>query len=435
MSQPNRSDAQEDGFPADAQVSARAEALIERGLERYGTGDLLGALCDWEHALVLLPKSARASEYVQYVRENFEILDAEWRAAKEMAARAAAMGPPCPDMGEDVTDAYDLVEVAFEPPTPIPVRALAPAPAAVPQGDEGWDLEELTAPVRRPAPLPDAAEKSPIVTVLPAQSATGAPDLDLDFLPLDLAGQPEHPVGPAGDDEDPTKERSAISGGSFEDAGEDLFPDLEIGADFDDGTTSERRSEKAPESHGTDTAVASAPRPPAVIVDAALLHEEGADELETTNGRGIGIGGTPPEGAALSAKGREDRLRQRAGELLRLAREAAEREDYSAAIDAVEAVLAEDAEGVVAPVMLHRYRELLIRVYEGYIGGMTQVPLVAVPLHQIAAENLDHRTGFLLSRIDGLLSFDDILDVSGMPRLDAYRILARLLRRGFLEVR
>jgi hypothetical protein len=77
----------------------------------------------------------------------------------------------------------------------------------------------------------------------------------------------------------------------------------------------------------------------------------------------------------------------------------------------------------------------LHRIYEGHIGDMAQVPLVAVPLHTIAAAELDHRTGFLLSRIDGMLSFEDILDVAGMPRMEAYRILSRLLRKGFIEVR
>jgi len=34
-----------------------------------------------------------------------------------------------------------------------------------------------------------------------------------------------------------------------------------------------------------------------------------------------------------------------------------------------------------------------------------------------------------------MLTFDDILDVCGMPRIDAYKILSRLLRSGMIEVR
>ena len=44
-------------------------------------------------------------------------------------------------------------------------------------------------------------------------------------------------------------------------------------------------------------------------------------------------------------------------------------------------------------------------------------------------------TGFLLSRIDGMLTYEDIVDIAGMPRLEAYRILSSLLRSGLIEAR
>jgi sugar-specific transcriptional regulator TrmB len=34
-----------------------------------------------------------------------------------------------------------------------------------------------------------------------------------------------------------------------------------------------------------------------------------------------------------------------------------------------------------------------------------------------------------------MLSFEEILDVAGMPRMEAYKILSALLRRGFIDVR
>jgi hypothetical protein len=43
---------------------------------------------------------------------------------------------------------------------------------------------------------------------------------------------------------------------------------------------------------------------------------------------------------------------------------------------------------------------------------------------------IDSRTGFLLSLIDGASTFEAILDVCGMPRLDALRILDDLVQRG-----
>jgi hypothetical protein len=132
---------------------------------------------------------------------------------------------------------------------------------------------------------------------------------------------------------------------------------------------------------------------------------------------------------------REERIRRRVTDLLKSAEDAAGKGEFLTAVAQVELVMQEDEEGVIAPVLLHRHRDLLYRIYEGHIGDMHAVPLVAVPLHEIAGQALDHRTGFLLSRIDGMLSFEDILDVAGMPRMEAYQILSNLLRKGMIEVR
>jgi hypothetical protein len=171
-----------------------------------------------------------------------------------------------------------------------------------------------------------------------------------------------------------------------------------------------------------------------VIVDERLLE-------------GAGLPGTIPPGGDPDRTSdfrprrdpgrdvREERIRRRVTELLKSAEDAAGKGEFLAAVASVEQVMQEDEEGVIAPVMLHRHRDLLYRIYEGHIGDMHAVPLVAVPLHEIAGQALDHRTGFLLSRIDGMLSFEDILDVAGMPRMEAYQILSNLLRKGVIEVR
>ena len=148
----------------------------------------------------------------------------------------------------------------------------------------------------------------------------------------------------------------------------------------------------------------------------------------------------PPSGqhgaaARETREVREERVRQTVADLLKQAEDAATGGDFLAAVTAVETATRTDEEGTVAPVLLHRHRDLLYRIYEGHIGDMHAVPLVAVPLHEIAGQTLDHRTGFLLSRIDGMLSFEDILDVAGMPRMEAYQILSNLLRKGVIEVR
>ncbi len=77
--------------------------------------------------------------------------------------------------------------------------------------------------------------------------------------------------------------------------------------------------------------------------------------------------------------------------------------------------------------MLDRIKGQLQEVYTQRIGDLEEVPTVLVPRHEIVWQNLDHRTGFLLSRIDGFLSYQDIIDVSGMPMFEACRILVGLM--------
>jgi hypothetical protein len=104
---------------------------------------------------------------------------------------------------------------------------------------------------------------------------------------------------------------------------------------------------------------------------------------------------------------------------------------------AAAAATADDAmdRGAAGEALARNEAPALCRLFELALVDLRQIPLLAMPLAHIATKELDHRAGFLLSRIDGLLSFDDIVDVSGMSRLDALRLLSRLVRLGFIEVR
>jgi hypothetical protein len=76
------------------------------------------------------------------------------------------------------------------------------------------------------------------------------------------------------------------------------------------------------------------------------------------------------------------------------------------------------------------YLSLLEKIYEGVIGSFS-----LVPNHGGNVPDLDPRAAFLLSRIDGSLTTDDLLEVSGMPRLEAMRVLALLIRHGAVVTR
>ena len=73
-------------------------------------------------------------------------------------------------------------------------------------------------------------------------------------------------------------------------------------------------------------------------------------------------------------------------------------------------------------------QQLVVQAYELAIG-----PLDQPVRHGAAPAMLDPRTAFMLSRIDGLMSVDELLEISGMSRFDALRLLAQLVRQGVVE--
>ncbi len=68
------------------------------------------------------------------------------------------------------------------------------------------------------------------------------------------------------------------------------------------------------------------------------------------------------------------------------------------------------------------------------IGSLDRVPRVAADVDEVRALSKDRATAFLLSQIDGISTLDMIVDVSGMPRLDALRILFALLERETIRI-
>jgi len=81
----------------------------------------------------------------------------------------------------------------------------------------------------------------------------------------------------------------------------------------------------------------------------------------------------------------------------------------------------------LAAALAQRIEAALMQAAEERLGSLEAIPIVRVPSHEITWHKLDHQAGFVLSRIDGLLSYNDVVTVSGMPRAAALRTLVRLL--------
>lgn len=101
--------------------------------------------------------------------------------------------------------------------------------------------------------------------------------------------------------------------------------------------------------------------------------------------------------------------------------------DFSGALEVAEKILATDPDQEDAYRCAQNCRDVLTDMYASRIGGTHQRAVVTMTPDQIRWLSLDHRAGFLLSMIDGVSTIDELLDICGMPRLEALRILCILL--------
>jgi hypothetical protein len=106
--------------------------------------------------------------------------------------------------------------------------------------------------------------------------------------------------------------------------------------------------------------------------------------------------------------------------------------DFSGSLEMIEKILKVDSSHAEAREYLRQNEATLIAMYESKLGPSTAVPRLAIKPEEVMWLNLDHRAGFLLAQIDGVVSYDDLFALSGVPRLDTARILASLLQEGVI---
>lgn len=107
--------------------------------------------------------------------------------------------------------------------------------------------------------------------------------------------------------------------------------------------------------------------------------------------------------------------------------------DYTAALRVAELLLGRHEGHAEATKISESCREKLASLHGSRLGSLERMPSVGVQDEEIRWLGLDHRAGFLLSRVDGEHSLEELIDVSGMPRLDALRTLVELLDMGAIR--
>jgi len=108
--------------------------------------------------------------------------------------------------------------------------------------------------------------------------------------------------------------------------------------------------------------------------------------------------------------------------------------DFSGALEKARSILATDPLDREARAMAAKCEEVLLDMYSSRIAGMHRTVRVVMSPDQVRWLSLDHRAGFLLSLVDGASSVDDLLDLCGMPRLEALRLICGLVDQQVIEL-
>jgi hypothetical protein len=117
---------------------------------------------------------------------------------------------------------------------------------------------------------------------------------------------------------------------------------------------------------------------------------------------------------------------------LRVAKDKFALHDFDGVIDELDGLQGEHQTEEVRA-LLAEARAQLTRMYESKIGDFDRVPRIHVSDEEVIWLNLNHRAGFILSQIDGSVTFEDLVALSGMPRLDTLKILAELIQQRVIE--
>ncbi len=121
-------------------------------------------------------------------------------------------------------------------------------------------------------------------------------------------------------------------------------------------------------------------------------------------------------------------------ETLDRARALYEMASFEEALELLEAILDVDDSCEPAHELLSLVTGELKRAQKKRLGSLSATPTLSIAMNHIASLDIDHRAGFLLSQIDGILTFEDILDMSAMDRLETLTLLVELLENQVIKV-
>ncbi len=409
-------------------------AHVERALDHYGDGLVEAAEQELLHAVQLAPSDRRLGRMLDWLRRPVddaplfsvqplgagdERADAPPRrpsAAQQLASFGAVA--PFDDGRPQITPAPPLAPMQPVASSPVEIQlspnAISQQLPEPPRTKLGPELD-LTPPAR-PGPGPEPPPRSPRRT----SDRMAAVD-EFRSTPSRNTKHPGTLLGVAGPSlihqmlDDPAPSGAPVTTPPQSTPSHRSLPSLDSRRQ-DDRDTNAPESEFAPQ--------LSPPR------GTQFLHKVSPEEITSVRRRSEVMRAANPPGAGKrtpSDKRTNPYLRHPTGEIAQAFSDLHMAVEASAALEAFE--LAERAmEMARGDQLTEQHQRVLVQAYELAIG-----PLEQPVRHGSAPATLDPRTAFLLSRIDGMMSVDELLEISGMPRFEALRLLAQLVRQGVVE--
>lgn len=411
--------------------SQRASQLVEAGLWLRLSGDHDGARRLFEQALKLDPDNARAKQ----------LLDAQAPGTAKPEAPSAKKDFVLPELDTDSRTAD------IRPPTIAAVTspsAAAPAKQSLSAMDVDWGWATGLAPE---APGQNAAREEP---------AVGVRTVKLGDAPANVVLTPRHDSnGPgAASGYNPFDDANLVQ---TDPATKVVDPPVHAAAD-DEGFDIDLGAPPSPPTvQSSSTLVFSAhavpppplpslgvpkidpvpPQPPGLVEDATSAWDSRSNpgiDLGKTEATGVGFdlitseAHPPPTPARGPAQ-----LKSEIETLLRGAKDLLDLDDHTGAIELMMKAQELDPTNPEVQRLKERSEKTLIAMYESKLGHLDAMPRVKLKDDEIIWLNLDHRAGFVLAQIDGMVTFEDVFAVSGMSRLDTARILAQLVEEGVVS--
>lgn len=107
---------------------------------------------------------------------------------------------------------------------------------------------------------------------------------------------------------------------------------------------------------------------------------------------------------------------------------------FELAMEMFESILQGEPDNLDVQGYYEMARSQQLKQYKSEVGDLSQIPRVAKAQTEILKLNLDNEEGFILSLIDGRLSYNDVFSLSNMDDFKTYRIICRFLRQGIIGV-